>query len=537
MSTRKARVSLCMIVKNEEESLGACLESARTFVDEICIVDTGSTDSTLEIARAHGARLKTIDWPDDFAEARNHSIDMATGDWILVLDADERLRPGQEAELAACVDHPRTIAAFQRITNHGDEGKMVSCLILRLFRNLPEHRFEGAIHEQIIPTILKSGERLGLRVQEECLDIDHYGYTQALRVSKDKDRRDRFHFERALEKAPDDAYLWFKYGDFLRRFDDQAPALEALGRACDLVSAKSDDEVRDLTYCAEPFALRALELIRQGRLDEAGRHVEAARRLRPTPMIHWVRGHHALNVGRFEEAHEAFAACHALEGVSVHVPAQPGITSGRSVFGMARALLGLGRQDEAVARFEEGFERYPDCVDLMKACARIRLAKRDDQAALRLCMDWLAERPESGEVWQIGAEALLELGLWDRATEWALRAVEHADREEMPGARATLGAVHLGLGSIEAALDEFHAGLATPAGRAGFAFVLSLLGDPLPAAITEDMPGLRAGFSCLSRRLAAAPEGPRVLDLLARGVAGRSSPLADLLPGIEPAPV
>ena len=86
-------IALCVIAKNEEEYLADCLDSARPFVDEIVVVDTGSTDRTVEIARAHGARIEHFTWINDFAAARNFAIEAATKDWILMLDADERLEP------------------------------------------------------------------------------------------------------------------------------------------------------------------------------------------------------------------------------------------------------------------------------------------------------------------------------------------------------------------------------------------------------------------------------------------------------------
>src|SRR5262252_4050456 len=86
-------LALCVIAKNEERFIRECLESARDFVDEMIVVDTGSTDRTREIARECGARVEEFVWCDDFAAARNASIDAATTDWILVLDADERLDP------------------------------------------------------------------------------------------------------------------------------------------------------------------------------------------------------------------------------------------------------------------------------------------------------------------------------------------------------------------------------------------------------------------------------------------------------------
>ena len=86
-----ARLSLAMIVRNEAGRLGACLESARGVADEMVVLDTGSTDGTREVAAAHGARVETFPWIDDFAAARNASLGLCTGDWTLVLDADERL--------------------------------------------------------------------------------------------------------------------------------------------------------------------------------------------------------------------------------------------------------------------------------------------------------------------------------------------------------------------------------------------------------------------------------------------------------------
>ncbi|HJN34803.1 MAG TPA: glycosyltransferase family 2 protein, partial [Prochlorococcus sp.] len=85
-------LSLSMVVRNEESCLGACLTSVKGFVDEIVVVDTGSTDATVAIAEAAGARIEHLPWPGDFAPARNAALNLTTGDWVLVLDADEQLR-------------------------------------------------------------------------------------------------------------------------------------------------------------------------------------------------------------------------------------------------------------------------------------------------------------------------------------------------------------------------------------------------------------------------------------------------------------
>src|SRR5205085_1718017 len=103
---RQPRVSLCMIARNEERFLPACLDAVRAAVDEIVLVDTGSTDRTVAIAESYGARVLHERWDDDFSAPRNVSLRAATGDWILVLDADEVVQPGGTAKIRELVQEP-----------------------------------------------------------------------------------------------------------------------------------------------------------------------------------------------------------------------------------------------------------------------------------------------------------------------------------------------------------------------------------------------------------------------------------------------
>src|SRR5437773_6000316 len=99
-----ARISLCMIVRDEEQFILECIESARDAVDESIVVDTGSTDRTIELAERAGASVYPFVWCDDFAAARNASIEKASGDWVLWLDADERLARGGAEVLREAVE-------------------------------------------------------------------------------------------------------------------------------------------------------------------------------------------------------------------------------------------------------------------------------------------------------------------------------------------------------------------------------------------------------------------------------------------------
>src|SRR3972149_5420178 len=145
-------VSLCMIVKNEETYLADSLKSAKPFVDEIIVVDTGSTDSTVEIAQAFGAKVVHFPWRDDFAAARNESLRHATGDWVLVMDADERLTQGSGELIEGLSRAPADIVGYivkLLWPKEGDGGMVRLGWLTRLFRNWIGVEYRGIIHEEV----------------------------------------------------------------------------------------------------------------------------------------------------------------------------------------------------------------------------------------------------------------------------------------------------------------------------------------------------------------------------------------------------
>jgi len=109
-------LSLCMIVKNEELHLARCLKSVRGLADEMILVDTGSTDRTVEVARSYGARVFHFTWQDDFSLARNHSLEAASGEWILVLDADESIAARDHGRIRDSLrrEDPNAVSVPQR---------------------------------------------------------------------------------------------------------------------------------------------------------------------------------------------------------------------------------------------------------------------------------------------------------------------------------------------------------------------------------------------------------------------------------------
>ncbi|HEX3328639.1 MAG TPA: glycosyltransferase [Gaiellales bacterium] len=186
---KKLSISLCMIVKDEEEMLPGCLEPLQGVVDEMIVVDTGSSDRTVEIAESFGAKVVSFPWNGSFSDARNASIEAASGDWLIYLDADEHMEAQDARHLRALLGRTWREGFYLVETNYtggSDAGSAVTHMALRVWRNRPQYRFSGRIHEQkthTMPTYLPE------RFETTRIRVRHYGYLNQRLVSKDKSRR------------------------------------------------------------------------------------------------------------------------------------------------------------------------------------------------------------------------------------------------------------------------------------------------------------------------------------------------------------
>ncbi|WNC14461.1 glycosyltransferase family 2 protein [Brevibacillus brevis] len=144
------KISLAMIVKNEMKHLARCIKSVKDIIDEIVIVDTGSTDLTKEIALKHDAKVFSYKWNNSFADARNFSLNQATGDWCLVLDADEFLPEQNKGEIRNFIENYHGIGRLKIVSKYIDNGEQKSSFayVSRLFPR--DVRYSGRIHEQIV---------------------------------------------------------------------------------------------------------------------------------------------------------------------------------------------------------------------------------------------------------------------------------------------------------------------------------------------------------------------------------------------------
>ena len=185
-----------MIVKNEARCLARCLRSVRAVVDEIVVADTGSTDDTVKIATQFGAKTPHFDWINDFAAARNFALEHATGDWILVLDADEHASERLAAEIKEFIKGPKQIGRLKIVSDfrHGGQTLQSSTFVSRLFPH--GAKFEGRIHEQIASSL----PRVNLRGE-----LWHDGYLETK-----KSERNIALLQAELAREPHSAYLQFQ---------------------------------------------------------------------------------------------------------------------------------------------------------------------------------------------------------------------------------------------------------------------------------------------------------------------------------------
>ena len=192
-------LSLCMIVKNEATLLRRCLVSVVQVVDEIVVIDTGSTDSTAQVAREYGAKVVLSDWRDDFSYSRNISIEHATGKWILWLDADDVV-PESTLPILTELKKQSTDRVYGFIVrNERPGGTGTEFIQARMFPNREELRFERSIHEQIMPSAL----RIGLQMEQCTAVIEHHGYAEPAQLRKKAARNVRMLLVEYPRVAPD----------------------------------------------------------------------------------------------------------------------------------------------------------------------------------------------------------------------------------------------------------------------------------------------------------------------------------------------
>lgn len=313
-------ISLCMIVRNEEKNLERCLKSVKDYVDEIIVVDTGSTDQTPQIAKKYGAKVFSHEWKKSFAEARNQSLSYARGKWILVLDADEELPPATGSSLHRLAGtrnveaYTFTIVSPSSTAAGAGQHKNIN---IRMFKNKPGYKFEGALHEQIKPSILRENSEKSI-VHTHLL-IYHYGYCRDLVDKKKKTLRNIEILKEMLASNPGDNFSRYNLGVSYYVLGDFERAIEQFSLAAPGLNISSG-------YAPVFFRNYTIALMDYGEYDRALQTVqEGIAHFPDYPDLYFLKGDIMMGLGMLMEAQKCFEQCLAFKKINPQYPTTEGV--------------------------------------------------------------------------------------------------------------------------------------------------------------------------------------------------------------------
>jgi glycosyltransferase involved in cell wall biosynthesis len=347
-------LSAAMIVRDEASNLPACLESIRDVVDEMVIVDTGSSDETVSIARSFGARVHVHPWHGDFAHARNAGLELSNGTWILYIDADERLRP-IEREVVRSILEEATDKAALRLRLVPFVGA-TPFWEFRLWRSDPRIRFAGMMHEKVTPAIRRVAVADRLTIGDSELCLDHVGY-QGDQTAKHERNLPLLRAQLAAE--PESAHDWTHLARVLEGLGRPAESEAALDRAVQIA--------REPRVSVDVAAYIELIHRHRNRGDNVTEMLDDA--LARYPDNVGLAGHKAeieMDAGRYDEALRWLERFDA----DPEMPIEDTIAYPAELFGPwvteARALcyFNLGNYREAAAAYRQAEEFDPHAQPL-----------------------------------------------------------------------------------------------------------------------------------------------------------------------------
>lgn len=366
-------LSLCMIVKNEEQFLEPCLNSVNGLVDEIIIVDTGSTDKTKEIAAKFTDKIFDFEWCDDFSAARNASLKYATGNWILILDADEVIAKEDHAKIKTLFNNPDAdgyillqrnyFKSFEAL-QYGSFGKLevveagqsdskfisskgdcyqessgtvgwMPIPIVRLFKNNPLAAFSGVVHEDVSPTLHQ--------IASSDVPIHHYGKLN-LEVWKKKWELYEKLGEKKAQKS-NDYYAYFELGRQYLENRKIAQAQEMLVRSIKLNN----------NFWNSWFNLGSIYLL-LGKNEEALICLEKAKALNPSVAAIYTN----LGVIYVQKKELEKAAANFLLAIQLN------LEDADTYFNLGLCFNELGRKNDAYAVFKQAIALNPEYGNKIK---------------------------------------------------------------------------------------------------------------------------------------------------------------------------
>ena len=442
---KRNTVSLCLIARDEEATIGMAIKSVLALVDEVIVVDTGSQDNTRIIAEGYGAKVFDVPWSDDFSAVRNAALDQASGKWILVLDADEFLEPVRPVEFQRLLHDPAAAGYRLRIIGQGidQDGAMTSRV--RLFRNEAEIRYRYPIHERLAPALGEWASRENLLILDSDLTVMHERSDSDRRAHR-RERNQRI-LRKALDIYPGEPYFPYRLAcEGQSLLDGEVLPVAGLGAALGHLRAAWAKARRldpaylvTLTWMPDFGSRLTSSLLAVGEVEEAAE------------VIAEIQGHFPDNPLVLLQA--VAVDCRRLQNSG----SRQGKTDRRKVMARARRnlkrimrtkgrVVGVlvdnrerelyplrylgelalleGKVTEAVGLFEKALS-----LDPTYSCGWLGLAEcsrfaGDSKRALKLYLRTVTENDNNHRAWLRGCDLMMQMDFQDNATSWWRKVVE-----------------------------------------------------------------------------------------------------------------
>jgi tetratricopeptide (TPR) repeat protein len=405
-----------MIVRNNEKTIADAVGSIRRWVPDVVVVDTGSTDRTVEICRALGARVFDFTWCDSFSAARNESLKYAIGRWNFWMDSDDKIddENGRKLQALAASDIAPEIMGFvMQVHCPGPDGDTRTNVTvadhLKMFRNRPEIRFEGRIHEQVLASI----RRAGGEVLMTDIFVVHAGADHSPEGQRAKLARDMRLLRLELREQPGHAFTLFNLGMTYADVGKHRLAAKRLRQAL-AASDPRESTVRKI------YSLLANSLRELGRLDEARQICrEGLTHYPKDPELRFREGVLAQDMGEWHEAERAYLAALANDDAVHFASIDRGVTGYKARHNLAVIYTTMGDVAAAEAQWRLAVADAPGHLNGWHGLVRALLAQDklpEAEEALRelLCLD----PTDASSHHNLGA-VLLQLGRRDEAARSA----------------------------------------------------------------------------------------------------------------------
>jgi tetratricopeptide (TPR) repeat protein len=417
MHTPDPTITLCMIVRNEAAMLADCLKSVEGLVSDIIVVDTGSTDETRDIAASFGAHIVESQWNDSFAQARNISIKDARGDWILWLDADERLRPSEHDRVRKAIRASATYAYNVPVLNEDGKGGHYS-RGHRLFRNGQGIYFSGRVHEQISPSF----PNRKVPVPHAQFTIDHLGYNLAEDHMAKKHARNMRLLNMAKTKNPRDAYVRFTLGQAHLIAGDYDAAEKEIKAALGELRTQRMNKPLPADIRAAGQCNLADCALKRGDFNEAIRRCQASLKLCPKQATA-----HLFSYKAHKAASQLECALQDLEQVEALIEENP--TENRLsaidttvdplqlLNSMGQLCLNLGQLARAEGYLRQVVKHKPDHIPALSGLAHCALASDRLDDATAYSERALQHAPNDAGIRELLSMALIRSGDFNDAAD------------------------------------------------------------------------------------------------------------------------